>query len=278
MPFREPDDALRCRVFILQFLLSKQHVAFLKYFSIVLTRILTTLLVATTWWNAAHAQRSYTATTYEYIFSMNQTTAADSIEVDPVLRFSGWMNYGFQFHHDFGKAVGFYTGLQLRNVGMITRLDTLRLKHRAYTLGIPLALKIGNTEKKWYIAPGAEAELMFNYKVKEFIRGKKVFKHNEWFSDDVNLFNPSVFLQVNLGGAANLKFKYYLMDFLKPVGENESYRAHVKGSQPIPGYTRESKLFYISFGTTIAANRKNKGGKKTGEPQLRWPGQRKRDV
>lgn len=260
------------------FVLRRIRVAILVYFSTVFRYILAAALITTAWWNQATAQRSYTASTAEYIFSMNQTKAADSVNVDGVLRFSGWFNYGFQFHHDFGKAAGFYTGLQIRNVGMITRMDTLRIKHRAYAVGVPLALKLGNTERKWYVAPGAEAELMLNYKVKEFIRGKKVYKHNEWFSNDVTMFNPSVFLQVNLGGATNLKFKYYLFDFLTPVDANESYRAHVKGSEPIPGYTRESKLLYVSFGTTIPTKKKTKANNGTGDPQLRWPGQRKRDV
>ena len=151
----------------------------------------------------------------------------------------------------------------MRNVGLINKIDTLKLKHRSYALAVPLAIKIGNTQTKWYVAPGAEAELMFNYKVKEFIRGKKVHKHSEWLSDEVNLFNPSVFLQINLGGATNVKFKYYLYDFLMPnvIANTDSVYTFRGGNLPrstIPQYTRHSKLFYVSFGTTMATKKRFK--------------------
>ena len=226
----------------------------------------------------AQAQRNYATTSAEYIFSLSQTAAADSVDVEDVLRFSGFANTGYQRHFDFGSTVGLFTGVNVRNVGMITKVDTLRLKHRAYALAVPLAVKIGNLEKRFYVAPGAEAELMFNYKVKEFVRGKKISKRNEWFSDEVTMFNPSVFMHVNMGKAGYLKFKYYLFDFLAPADENSGYRVRDVGSHPIPAYTQESKLFYVSWGTMIGGNKKLESKEGTAEPTLRRPGQRKRDI
>jgi hypothetical protein len=218
----------------------------------------------------AVGQRGYATTGSEYIFSFNQTRAADSIDVDGPARFSLWFNTGVQYHYDFGKAVGIYTGLSVRNVGMITRMDSLKLKHRAYAVGVPLALKLGNTSSKWTVSPGAEAEFMVHYKVKEFIRGKKVHKHGEWLSDDVNLFNPSVFVQLNFGGNAYVKFKYYLDDFLKPVDPDEGYRLHKVGAGSVPAYTQESKLFYVSFGANLPTKKKRNNTGKPTTPPWRW--------
>lgn len=205
-------------------------------------------------------------TSHDLIFSQAQVKAADSIDVKSPLRFSGGFNLGEQFHVDLSRSFGMYTGLQLRNVGFISKIDTLRLKHRAYALGVPVALKFGKIDSKIFLATGAEAEFMLNYKVKEFIRGKKVFKDSEWFSDKVEMFNPSVFLQINLGGWGNVKVKYYLKDFLKPVDPNEGYR--LKGGAVVPAYTQESKLFYISWGSTFLRKKKNRKQQDDAKPPV----------
>jgi len=94
----------------------------------------------------AQAQRNYATTSAEYIFSLSQTAAADSVDVEDVLRFSGFANTGYQRHFDFGSTVGLFTGVNVRNVGMITKVDTLRLKHRAYALAVPLEREASETD------------------------------------------------------------------------------------------------------------------------------------
>lgn len=175
-----------------------------------------------------------------------------------VVRFSGFFHTSQEFHYNFSNAVGFYIGIAVRNVGFINHFkvegEQMKLKQRSYALGIPLALKVGNMQN-YYLNIGVEPELMFAYKRKVFYDGEKSKKW-EWFSDDVNLFNPSVFAQLNFKGGFYLRAKYYLNDFLANDYEEFS----------IPGKTMsvkykvdKSTLFYISLGTTIKNRKVNKG-------------------
>ena len=64
-----------------------------------------------------------------------------------------------------GKSIGLYTGIGVRNIGMINRLnDTIKLKQRLYALVVPVGIKLGDMQKRVYAALGAEFELFFNYK------------------------------------------------------------------------------------------------------------------
>lgn len=175
-----------------------------------------------------------------------------------VVRFSGFFHTSQEFHYNFSNALGFYIGIAVRNVGFINHFkiegEQMKLKQRSYALGIPLALKVGNMQN-YYFNLGVEPELMFAYKRKVFYDGEKS-KKSEWFSDDVNLFNPSVFAQLNFKGGFYLRAKYYLNDFL--ANDYEAFS--------IPGKTMsveykvdKSTLFYISLGTTIKNRKVHKG-------------------
>lgn len=193
-------------------------------------------------------KRTYLRSAGEIIFSNG---ILDIPNVSPVVRFSMFFHINEQYHIDLNNNVGFYTGLGLRNVGMINRLgDSIRLKQRVYSLGIPLALKIGNIKSGKYFAIGGEAEFFFNYKQKTFLNGRqnKIDKFNEWFSNRVNLFNPSVFAEYHFKGKRYIRLKYYLNDFL--VAGRQSLR--VAKDAPYGVFTPEqSTLFYISVGSYI---------------------------
>ncbi len=194
---------------------------------------------------------AYWVSASEFIFSGGDVIAYDGatlreIDVNPIVRFSGFFHFQAQFHADFNKAMGIYTGVGIRNVGMINELnDSLKVKQRVYSLGVPLALKFGSMPNKFYVALGGEAELFFHYKQKIFYDDEK-FKQNEWFSDKVNLFNPSVFLDIHFPKGAYIKFKYYLFDFLQEENQNIRYDGNV-----FDYYPTESKMFYVSIGTTM---------------------------
>jgi hypothetical protein len=189
----------------------------------------------------------------EFIFSMGMVDAKGGpnplaeLDVKPVVRFSGFFHLQEQLHFDFSKHIGIFTGIGVRNVGMINNLsDSVKVKQRVYSLGIPLALKLGKFPGGFYVASGAEGELFFHYKQKDFYDGEKR-KRSEWFSDRVNLFNPSVFLDFNTRKGSYIRFKYYLMDFL--VTDKQKIRA-ING---LPYYfsPSSSQLFYIAIGTSI---------------------------
>ncbi|HEY0272019.1 MAG TPA: hypothetical protein VGC22_02490, partial [Chitinophaga sp.] len=66
----------------------------------------------------------------------------DGDHVRNIPRFTMFFNIGTNFNYDFNKNFGIFTGLNLRNIGLITKdNDSLKLKRRLYTLGVPLGFK-----------------------------------------------------------------------------------------------------------------------------------------
>ena len=189
----------------------------------------------------AQQKKLYSVTSGEMIFSQSSASfTQEFLDQYPNarlaannVRYTIFFHLGQYIHYDFNNTFGLYSGLAIRNVGMITD-ETLpqtvasagdtalyndyKIIRRQYTLGIPLALKLGSLGKHIYFFGGAEAELAFHFKEKywtgEFDRDDSKTKEKEWFANQTPAFLPSVFAGVQLPGGFNLKFKYYLTDFL----------------------------------------------------------------
>ncbi|MBX7142626.1 MAG: hypothetical protein K1X63_16240 [Chitinophagales bacterium] len=216
---------------------------------------LVALALCTTLSFSTRAQNGYWMSAGEMIFSYGSVDAPSAVDITPIVRWSPVFNFQGQYHYDFSKSVGIYTGLGIRNVGLISRIDFVdssdvgatpiqkeaRVKERSYSLGLPLALKLGDVDNGTHFTIGAEAELMFVYKRKIFVDDGK-FKTYEWFSDNVNIFNPSAFAEVNFKHGVYIRFKYYLMDFLNYEG------IEISGMN-IKDYGQKSPLFYVSIGS-----------------------------
>ncbi len=198
----------------------------------------------------------YWKSAYEYIFSWGDVSDAVSstdpnspVTVNPIVRFSAFLNSQEQLHVDFSKALGMYTGIGVRNIGFINEFtqngDVVKVKQRQYALGIPLALKIGSMSKNVYLAVGAELELFFNYKQKVFYNSTKT-KGSEWFSSNSNILNPSFFAEVNFPKGQFVRFRYYLNDFLRENSKGINY-----GNQVLNYDFTPSSLMYISIGTAL---------------------------
>lgn len=210
-------------------------------------------------------KKSYFATVSEGILSVGNlgkvTTFKEFPEPssvntpNPIPRYSTFFHFGEQLHVNLGKSFGFYTGIGVRNIGMINRLnDSIKVKQRVYALGIPVGIKLGDMQKRLYAALGAELELFFNYKQKTFLgsgRGDKVEKFNEWFSDRTPLLNPSLFVEFNFKKGTYLKLRYYPMNFLVTDKQNFTVNNIKTGFRP-----ETSQLFALSFGRVIGKKRK----------------------
>ena len=205
------------------------------------------------WAQDTTKSKPYWLSASEFIFSGGDVSATggplgEEINVNSIVRFTCFFHLQEQFHYDFNDNIGIYTGLGIRNVGIINDLnDSIKAKQRVYSLGLPLALKLGSLPNKFYVALGAEVELFFHYKQKVFYDDEK-FKKSEWFSDKVNLVNPSVFLDIHSGRGAYVRFKYYLLDFL--VEDKQDIKIF---GNPYPYRPESSKMFYVAIGTTIKA-------------------------
>lgn len=214
------------------------------------------VLLAVFIFSSGYSQEQFHTKTYwksasEFIFSFGNVDAnseGDSVlDVSPVVRFSGFFHLQEQFHIDFSEHFGIYTGMGVRNIGMINKVnDSIKVKQRSYSVGIPIAIKIGNMRKGAYVAIGGEAELMFHYKQKVFYDDQKK-KNNEWFSDKVNILNPSGFAEIVTGKGSYLRFKYYFLDFL--VDDKQDIKLY--NGFKVEYVPEKSQLFSISIGATF---------------------------
>jgi len=183
-------------------------------------------------------------------------------DVNTNMRFTIFFHLQQQINFDLTDNIGLYTGLGIRNVGLIMEdyyqnvgydVDqtdpnynkNTKIKHRSYSLGFPLAVKLGSFDDNFFVFGGMEYEWMFHYKQKKFIDGEK-YKFKQWTSDRVNPWIPSWFAGVQFPGGFNLKFKYYLDDFLNKDFTGQDFGVDVDYSQ-----FESTGIWYISFTTMI---------------------------
>lgn len=220
------------------------------------------------------AQDLYTVTSGELIFSWNTTTFNEAFQLQypgasmegSSMRFTLFFHIGEYLHYDFNNTVGLFTGLGIRNVGMITQevlpqtvalsgqdvaYTNYNIVRRQYFLGLPLAFKIGDFGKNFYLFAGGEYELGFVYKQKywsdTFNRDGDKTKYDDWFGSETPLFIPSVFAGMQFPGGVNVRFKYYLDDFLDNT-YTKNANSQDGGDFNVGDLSRysESQVFYVS--------------------------------
>lgn len=159
-------------------------------------------------------------------------------------RFTIFFNVGNNFNYDLGDNFGIFTGINIKNIGLITKdSSAVKLKRRVYTAGIPLGFKIGDLRNgRFFFFAGGSYDLAFNYKEKRFVNGDKVHKFNEWFSDRTALLMPSVFAGVRFSPGFGLKLQYYPNNFF-----NKDYKETANGVSTLPYKDVESKMFFATI-------------------------------
>jgi hypothetical protein len=213
-------------------------------------------------------QDVYTVTSGEMIFSWAnlelknsyQTAFSGAKIVDTPPRFTVFFHLAQYLHTDFNNNSGIFTGLSIRNVGFISDevLPTIlnpslpqdyqdyKIIRRLYTLGIPLAIKLGSFKDHVYFFGGAEMEWGFHMKEKWWNQHKRSgtkSKRTQWFPNNTEAFIPSVFGGVQFPKGLNVKFKYYLNDFI-----NRNYDGNGLPTD-VSNLTRykASQTMYLSF-------------------------------
>lgn len=217
----------------------------------------------------------YDVTTWEFIFSLSDVSLSNEFTAQypnaeitkSNVRFTPFFNFGHYWNFDFGDHFGFYTGSGIKNIGLITdeRLPDLvgsdqlvdyKIVRRLYTAGIPLAFKVGSFKEHLYFFAGGEYEFAIHYKEKYWSethsRSGSKTKSYDWFGKQTPLTMPSIFAGVQLPGGFNIKFKYYLQDFLD---NDYSKGRNNEPGQPynISDLTRynQSTVYYISISWQI---------------------------
>ncbi len=195
----------------------------------------------------------YLSSSGETMFSWGKVEAGDE-NINNIVRFSPVFNFGTQVNVDFNNALGFYTGLDLRNVGLISHTaEGYKIKERAYGLGLPIVIKIGDFSKNMNIGIGGELEMMFAWKRKVIVPNFTKTKELQWFSDNVNIFNPSLLAEIKFRQGFYIRYKYYLNDFLKYQSGGLTIQIPTAPYlKNIPDYAQSSQLMYISCGFMIS--------------------------
>jgi len=218
----------------------------------------------------AQSENIYHSWGMEFILSgadMNNS----GTDVNTNMRFTLFFHTQQFINFDLNDKFGLFTGFAIRNVGLIMedyyQLVTAgtdvgqghpdynkntKIKHRSYTLGFPLAFKIGSFDNNYFFYAGGEYEWNFAYKQKKFIDGEK-YKFTDGTSDRMNPWIPSLFAGVQLPGGVNLKFKYYLKDFL-----NQDFTGTDFGEQVDYSQFESSNIWYISLAFMLNRKQFNK--------------------
>ena len=215
-----------------------------------------------------HAQTTYSVTVTEFIFSLSNVEFTEAFYAEypqaeltkTNLRFTAFLHLCQNWHLDFTNNIGVFTGLGLRNVGLITdevlpnpqdetQMINYKIIRRLYTLGVPLSLKLGSFKDHLYIYMGGELELALHFKEKYWTnthsrKGDKTI-YTSWLGEQTPLFLPSVFGGIQLPGGVNIQAKYYLNNFL-----NHNYiRGRDNTDFNVSDLTRykTTQVFYIAL-------------------------------
>ncbi len=201
---------------------------------------------------AANAsQKKFEQYSYLEMLFSGSNTYQNGEPITDKIRFSPVINAGHEFHFNLSKSFGLYTGLGVRNIGFIDRPvyfapgatagTELKTKKRIYALVIPLAVKLGKLSRQSYLSGGAELNIFMNYKEKIWQDDSKT-KKSEWFSDRVDVFHTSVFLQYTLRNS-------YIKCILYPDNLVKSSNTTFAGNLAIDNYPSSSaNVFALALG------------------------------
>jgi len=258
---------------------------------IFLQKLLLSILLITSVSTITFTQKIYSFNVWEFIFSysdveftdefLNQYSGADIAGSN--VRFTLFFHFEHDWHLDLTNNIGIITGFGIRNIGISTdevlpmtiagtEYENYKLIRRTYTTGVPLAIKLGSFKDHLFFYAGGEYELAVHFKEKYWTgshdRSGAKTKYNEWFGSQTPLLIPSVFGGVQLPGGFNLKFRYYLNNFL-----NHEYEKQSSDVFNISDFTRykTTQLYYVSLSWQFTSEYlKNKDWKKNSEVVLNY--------
>jgi hypothetical protein len=176
-----------------------------------------------------HAQKIYTSTQLKLIFSTAPNVERNEANIKSPMRFSGFFNYSIITNIDFGKRFGISVGGEIKNIGLIMKDSIFRSKHRAYAVGIPLYLRVGNLDERWYIFAGGQYDYQFGYKEKVFVNGSKTkriggyaYDVNPFLSKDYRFKDPTQNNSFLNQGYNNTQIIYFTIGFMGDLDKSNN--------------------------------------------------------
>jgi len=186
------------------------------------------------------AQKVYSSNQIKLIFSNAPGISRGSENIASPMRFTAFFNYSTFLNVDLTKYFGVSIGLEMKNIGVILKDSAFSTKHRAYAVGVPVYLRIGNMDKKWYFLAGAQYDYLFAYKEKIFVDDAKIKRHPY---NSVRPFIPSVFIGFKGKSGASISVHYMLQNFF-----TDDYRfKDPRDNHELTSYNN-SQLLYFTIG------------------------------
>jgi hypothetical protein len=166
-----------------------------------------------------------------------------------VVRFSPVINLQTLLNFDQSESFGWFTGVNIRNVGFIfDESASVRKKVRNYNLGIPIGIKLGHLDDRFFFA-GYELEIAMNYRERTFVDEVRTERFSVWFSDRVNTLQHALFIGYTLPKGTSIKAKYYLTSFF-----NQEFRATGADGPFQPYEGLDANIFYVSLNFSLFKN------------------------
>lgn len=157
---------------------------------------------------------TFTSTVESNLLQFANVEVAE-VYLTTVPRYTYFFNSGLDIDFKLNKTFKLFTGVGVKNIGLIIKPNKdIIYKHRVYTVGAPVGVKLNFAHDKVVFKAGADFSVALNYKWKTIINDKKT-KKNEWFSDKTSMFFPSVFAGISVHGVA-VTANYYLGQFFNP--------------------------------------------------------------
>ncbi len=164
-----------------------------------------------------------------------------------VPRFTVFPHIGTTAHYNFNRNFGLVSGLGIKNIGFIQKLNNpdSTVIRRNLTIGIPLGLKFGDMFGTYGMIGGG-IDIPFLYKEKGFVKRNDKTKNSEWFSQRSATILPYVFAGARFNPGVFVKATYYPTNFMNP-----DFAETVNGTtvKPYAGYN--VNLFMLSVGLDI---------------------------
>jgi hypothetical protein len=162
-------------------------------------------------------------------------------------RFTWMLNLAAHYNFDINENFGFYTGAAITNLGVIIKTNGIKYKRRIYTLGIPLAFKLGSLKYANFFA-GIQIDRALQYQEKHKVGDSVISKFGEWWSDRTPHVLCSWFIGGQLLHTCYFKIESYFTNFF-----NQDY---VDGTGAKPYSNMIARPFLLTFGFNIITNKK----------------------
>ncbi|HEY4060503.1 MAG TPA: hypothetical protein VGM30_01305 [Puia sp.] len=150
------------------------------------------------------------------------------------------LNVAALYNYDISENFGFYTGAAITNLGVIIKSDGVKYKRRIYTLGIPLAFKLGSLKYANFYA-GLQVDWALQYQEKHKVGDTVISKFGEWGSDRTSRILGSWFIGGELLHTLDWRIQSYFTNFF-----NRDY-TDATGAKPYSNIIARPLLLTFGF-------------------------------